>query len=143
MKPEHAHSVEEEELKELRERYAYQFVAAYAVVLLGAGTAFYMVVEDWSLVDALYFCVVTSTTVGFGDLSPSTDLAKLFTIFYIVSSVGLIGYAINLRLRRKAKRRARKYSQRHAAATGGASAQSQHADNQEDGQDDEEPESGN
>jgi hypothetical protein len=129
---------EEEKLTELRERYAFQFVAAYAVVLVGAGTAFYMVVEDWSLVDALYFCVVTSTTVGFGDLSPTTDLAKLFTIFYILSSVGLIGYAINLRLRRKAKRRARKYSQRHAAATRGAAAPSQHADKEED----EEPESG-
>jgi len=137
-KPAHSLDEEEEKLTELRERYAFQFVAAYAVVLVGAGTAFYMVVEDWSLVDALYFCVVTSTTVGFGDLSPTTDLAKLFTIFYILSSVGLIGYAINLRLRRKARRRARKYSQRHAAATRGAAAPSQHADKEED----EEPESG-
>ena len=38
---------------------------------------------DWSIVDAIYFCIVTMSTVGYGDLSPSTKGTKLFTIFMI------------------------------------------------------------
>jgi hypothetical protein len=30
--------------------------------------------------DAFYFCVVTLATVGYGDLSPTTPFAKVFTI---------------------------------------------------------------
>lgn len=45
-------------------------VVAGALVL--TGTLFYWRFEDWSFVESLYFCVVTLTTVGFGDLSPTT-----------------------------------------------------------------------
>lgn len=36
--------------------------------------------------DSLYFSVIAVTTVGFGDITPSTDASKLFTIFYVVPS---------------------------------------------------------
>ena len=39
-----------------------------AGVLLFTGTLFYWRFEDWSIIQSLYFCVVTLTTVGFGDL---------------------------------------------------------------------------
>jgi voltage-gated potassium channel len=55
-----------------------------------AGTIFYSLQEGWSLVDALYFSVVTLTTVGLGDLAPTTTIGKLFTIVYIFSGLGLI-----------------------------------------------------
>jgi Trk-type K+ transport system membrane component len=38
-----------------------------AVVVLGVGVLFYMNVEHWSFINALYFCVVTLGTVGYGD----------------------------------------------------------------------------
>ena len=41
-----------------------------AGVLLLTGTLFYWRFEDWSIIQSLYFCVVTLTTVGFGDLTP-------------------------------------------------------------------------
>jgi hypothetical protein len=68
------------------------FRAAFAILVtvMGIGTLFYMFVEGWGLLDALYFCVVTSATVGFGDLTPTTDLAKAFTIVYIFVSVGML-----------------------------------------------------
>jgi hypothetical protein len=34
-------------------------------VLLLTGTAFYWAAEDWSLIQSLYFSVVTLTTVGY------------------------------------------------------------------------------
>ncbi len=69
-----------------------KFQALFFLVLstLAAGTVFYRHAEGWSLLDSLYFSVVTLTTVGYGDLSPSTTAAKIFTIFYIFVGVGII-----------------------------------------------------
>lgn len=37
----------------------------------------------WTPLDAIYFGVVTMSTVGYGDLSPATWYSQLFTVFYI------------------------------------------------------------
>ena len=64
-----------------------------ALIVLGIGTAFYSNVEGWSSFDALYFSVITFTTVGYGDFSPHTVLGKAFTIIYIILGVGnLLGF---------------------------------------------------
>lgn len=60
------------------------------VVMLVGGSAFYYLVEGWSVVDSFYFCVTTLTTVGFGDPAPDTTLGKIFTTFYIFAGVSLI-----------------------------------------------------
>jgi len=62
----------------------------WVVLLLAMGTWFYARVEGWTVLDALYFSVVTLTTVGFGDLAPNTSAGKIFTIFYILVGLGLI-----------------------------------------------------
>jgi len=54
------------------------------------GTLVYSALEGWSLIDSLYFSVVTLATVGFGALHPTTDVSKLFTVVYILSSLGII-----------------------------------------------------
>jgi len=61
-----------------------------AGVLLLTGTIFYWRFEDWSIIQSLYFCVVTLTTVGFGDLSPTTAGTQIFTIFYILTGFGVL-----------------------------------------------------
>lgn len=66
-----------------------------AGLLLFTGVIFYMLVEHWSFVDSLYFCVTTLTTVGFGNPAPSTDLGKLFTVFFVLSGVGMFLAVIN------------------------------------------------
>ena len=64
---------------------------AFLVALqLLSGTVFYVIAERWRWLDALYFCVTTLTTVGLGDLSPATDIGKLFTVIYILTGVGLV-----------------------------------------------------
>ena len=60
------------------------------MIVLAVGTAFFAIVEDWSLLDSVYFCVITLSTVGFGDLSPETGLGKAFVVFYVLAGVGLI-----------------------------------------------------
>jgi hypothetical protein len=61
-----------------------------AATAVGVGTAAYPLIEGWSLLDSLYFSVVTLATVGFGDLHPTTDFGKLFTVFYIIAGIGIL-----------------------------------------------------
>lgn len=60
-----------------------------AVQLLG-GTIFYRQVEGWRWLDALYFSITTLTTVGLGDLAPTTDAGKVFTMLYVLTGVGVL-----------------------------------------------------
>jgi len=57
--------------------------------VLGGGTLFYWRVEGWSLVDSLYFCVITMATIGYGDLAPTSPLSKLFTVGFVILGIGL------------------------------------------------------
>jgi voltage-gated potassium channel len=63
-------------------------VVAAALVL--SGTIFYWRFEDWTIIQALYFSVVTLTTVGYGDLHPTTDGTQIFTIIYILTGLGVL-----------------------------------------------------
>lgn len=75
---------------------------------IGIGTITFRILEEWNWVESFYFSVVTITTVGYGDLTPSSDASKLFTAIYIligvsigVTSLGVIGTQI---LRRRESR---------------------------------------
>lgn len=83
--------------------YAYPWLAAAALLLLSIGTVAYRFLEDWTWIDSFYFSSIAVTTVGFGDLVPSTDAAKLFTVAYVFSGVAIITSFLNVRLKRHAR----------------------------------------
>jgi len=58
-----------------------------AIILLAA--LIYMAIEGWGFIDALYFTVMTISTVGYGDITPQTDLGKLFTMVYVICGMGI------------------------------------------------------
>jgi len=62
----------------------------WALSVLVLGTLVYHWLEGWSYLDALYFCVITLATVGYGDLTPTTDVAKVFTIIYVINGVVIL-----------------------------------------------------
>ncbi|MBD0741371.1 potassium channel family protein [Streptomyces sp. CBMA152] len=64
-------------------------VFSTTVLLLFSATLFYTLREGWSVLDSLYFAVCTGLTIGFGDLTPTSDLSKAFTVVYALLSVGL------------------------------------------------------
>ncbi|GAA3408438.1 potassium channel family protein [Paenibacillus hodogayensis] len=60
------------------------------VMILLSGTLFYYRVEHFTVIDALFFSVMTLTTVGTAELAPHSDMGKLFTIVYTFAGIGII-----------------------------------------------------
>jgi voltage-gated potassium channel len=61
-----------------------------ALLLLLSGTIFYSRAEGWTLLEALYFSLTTLTTIGIGDLSPTSDWSRIFTILYVLVGLGVL-----------------------------------------------------
>lgn len=61
-----------------------------ALTVIAVGTWFCARQEGWSAVDSLYFTVMTLTTVGYGDLHPTTPATKLFTVFFVLIGIGIL-----------------------------------------------------
>lgn len=63
--------------------------------IIAVGTIGYMWLSHYSFIDAVYMTVITVTTVGFGELRPFSPEEKVFTIFLILTSITIFGYAIS------------------------------------------------
>ena len=88
------------------ETYAGRVIGGLALGIIALGTVAYHYLEDWSWVDSLYFSSVAVTTVGFGDLTPSSDASKLFTVFYIFSGITIVTVWLNSRFKYRAAKKA-------------------------------------
>jgi voltage-gated potassium channel len=64
-------------------------------VIIVMGVAGYMTLSNYSFVDALYMTIITITTVGFGEVRPFSPEEKIFTVFLILTSITVIGYAVS------------------------------------------------
>lgn len=62
--------------------------------LLIAGTVGYRFIEGWSFFDALYMTVITITTVGYGEIQQLSREGRIFTVFLIMSSFGVMAYIV-------------------------------------------------
>ncbi len=61
---------------------------AVFVALLMLGIFGFMIIENLSLVDAIYFSIVTMATVGYGDIHPQYITGKILAIVLIIGGVG-------------------------------------------------------
>ena len=68
----------------------FQLLLLATLATLASGMFFYHRFEGWSLLDSLYFSVITLTTVGYGDFAPQTNAGKVFTIMYIIAGLGIL-----------------------------------------------------
>ncbi len=91
-----------------------QSVVGLLLPLIAFFAAVYYVMADQfvgiaSRTDALYFAVVTLGTVGYGDVHPTGDAAKIVTMIQIVLDLLVVGVLVSVatgRVRARAERRA-------------------------------------
>ena len=67
-----------------------RLVFYWAMGVLVLGTLVYHWLEGWGYLDALYFCVISLATIGYGDLTPTTPEAKMFTIIYVINGIAIL-----------------------------------------------------
>lgn len=60
------------------------------------GTVFFMALESWGLIDALYFTVSTITTVGFGDMVPTHPTSRFVATLYMLLSVPFLLVSVGI-----------------------------------------------
>jgi hypothetical protein len=81
-------------MKSVSLRFRIYLVILGSVLLVGVTGL--MLIEGYSLLDALYFIIVTIATVGYGDLHPLTPLGKILVIGIILAGVGcFVGVVAN------------------------------------------------
>ena len=66
------------------------------ILLLFIGVLGFRLISNYSWIDAVYMTVITVTTVGFGEVHPLDSQAKIFTVFLILTSVVIVGYAFKI-----------------------------------------------
>ncbi len=70
-------------------------------VVMTAGVALYVIEEQVnpdieSLFDAIYWALVTISTVGYGDISPVTDAGRTISMVIIISGIAMISFATSV-----------------------------------------------
>ncbi|MEA3433885.1 MAG: NAD-binding protein, partial [Campylobacterota bacterium] len=70
-------------------------------IVFSFGTLFYALEfgvnkELHSYLDAIYWALVTVSTVGYGDISPVTDLGKIISMFGIVFGIAMISFVTSV-----------------------------------------------
>lgn len=65
----------------------------FLAVIIVFGILGYVLIEKWSLLDAVYMVITTLFTVGFQEVRPLSSAGKIFTMFIIVGGVGSAIYA--------------------------------------------------
>ncbi|XP_004291562.1 PREDICTED: two-pore potassium channel 1-like [Fragaria vesca subsp. vesca] len=77
-------------------------VAIFLTVYLGLGTICFYLVRNQiegektnAILDAVYFCIVTMTTLGYGDLVPDSIPAKLLACAFVFTGMALVGLILS------------------------------------------------
>ncbi|KAL5699223.1 hypothetical protein ACHQM5_030158 [Ranunculus cassubicifolius] len=81
---------------------SFKLVFLVLAIYLAVGCLCFYLVKDQikgektnRLLDALYFCIVTMTTVGYGDLVPDSVATKLLASFFVFSGMALVGLILS------------------------------------------------
>lgn len=67
-------------------------LALFSVVM---GVTGYMIIEGYTMTQAIYMTAITISTVGFREAKPLSDAGMIFTSAYIFMNFGLIAYTVS------------------------------------------------
>lgn len=72
------------------------FAALVVVLMIAIGAVGFRLLENFSWLDSFYTSAQTVTTVGYGDLTPTTRAGRLFAIFLMLTGVATVLYALTV-----------------------------------------------
>ena len=66
----------------------------FLVLNFGSAAIFMCTEHDWEFFDGLYHCFMTATTIGLGDIAPTSQAGRGFAVLHMIFSVLLFGAII-------------------------------------------------
>ncbi len=72
------------------------FAAVTVALMIAAGAVGFKFFEGFSWLDSFYTSAQTVTTVGYGDLAPTSPAGRFFSIILMLTGVGTVLYALTV-----------------------------------------------
>jgi voltage-gated potassium channel len=66
------------------------------ILIMLIGTLGYMMIDGFTVMDAIYQTGITFTTVGFGEIAPISDAGRIFTITLIITGFAVFSLAVGI-----------------------------------------------
>lgn len=70
-------------------------IAVFILLVFTMGTIGYMIIENFSFMEAFYMTAITLTTTGFGEVRPLSDAGRMFTVLMLFMGVGVLAYVLS------------------------------------------------
>lgn len=67
------------------------YLVITTIVLILIGAEIYSVAESVNYMNSLWWAIATTTTVGYGDISPHTEVGRFVAVALMILGIGLIG----------------------------------------------------
>ncbi len=75
---------------------AFRLPLILTVLTMMVGSVGYVMIDDFTLMDAIYQTGITFTTVGFGEIAPVSNAGRIFTITLIIAGFAVFSSAIGI-----------------------------------------------
>jgi voltage-gated potassium channel len=75
---------------------AFRLPLILTVLTMLVGTIGYVIIDDFTVMDAIYQTGITFTTVGFGEIAPVSDAGRIFTITLIIAGFAVFSSAVGI-----------------------------------------------
>jgi len=75
---------------------AFRLPLILTVIVMLAGTIGYVLIDNFTVMDAIYQTAITFTTVGFGEIAPISPMGRIFTINLIIAGFAVFSSALGI-----------------------------------------------
>ena len=69
----------------------FQYILIITIITVFLGAFSISIAEDKTFSDSLWWSFVTTTTVGYGDISPSTNMGRIIAAILMLVGIGFVG----------------------------------------------------
>lgn len=80
-----------EKIQRFMDTNGFKYILLITMTAIGIGGYAIHIAEEMSLSDGLWWAFVTATTVGYGDISPSSGIGRIIAMCLMPVGIGLIG----------------------------------------------------